>query len=58
MVLAPAVGEVTKETLEPGNAHKNMAAERMPSTLPRVIRCFSRSSLEKLSIPSDRILAR
>ena len=50
--LAPEEGEVTKLTLDEGYTLKNRAAETMPSTLPLVIRCLSRSSLDKLSIPS------
>ncbi len=49
--LAPAVGEVTKVTLALGNRFRNMAAETMPSTLPLVMRCLSRSSLEKQPFP-------
>jgi hypothetical protein len=50
--LAAAEGEVTKVILEQGHAHRKSAAETMPSTFPLVIRCLSRSSLEKLSIRS------
>ncbi len=54
--LAPAEGEVTKLTFDEGNTLRKRAAETMPSTLPLVIRCLSRSSLEKLSIPSREMM--
>jgi hypothetical protein len=53
-IFAPADGEVTKLILEEGKTPRKRAAETMPSTLPLVIRCLSRSSLDKLSIPSSR----
>ncbi len=50
-VLAPATGEVTNVTLAEGNLLRKTAAETMPSTLPPVMMCLSRASLEKQPLP-------